>query len=217
MHLFDPLSGFQGSVPIVGATIPIAVGAAIACEKDNKGAVAVCYFGDGACEEGVLHESLNLASTMQLPIIFVCENNLYSSHMDIDLRQPSNRMSRFADAHRIEAKAVDGNDVVAISNLSKYAIKRARTNKSPFFIEAITYRWRGHVGPNIDLDVGVRRSQSELLTWMKRDPIERLKVAILQRKQSLLKNMIEIEQKVNADIEEAVSFARSQTFLKLKT
>ena len=135
--------------------------------------------------------------------------------MDIDLRNP-NWMSRFADAHRIEAKAVDGNDVVAISNLSKYAIKRARTNKSPFFIEAITYRWRGHVGPNIDLDVGVRRSQSELLTWMKRDPIERLKVAILQRKQSLLKNMIEIEQKVNADIEEAVSFARSSDLPKAK-
>lgn len=178
MHLYAPEAGFHGSVPIVGATIPVAVGAGLACKMDGKGQVAVCYFGDEACEEGVLHESLNLARVMDLPVLFVCENNLYSSHLDIHLRQPSNSTARFAQAHRIAHQVVDGNDVVGLAHTAGSLIADARAGKGPGFIEAVTFRWRGHVGPNEDIDVGVRRSPEELVAWKKRDPIRRLRDAL---------------------------------------
>jgi pyruvate dehydrogenase E1 component alpha subunit len=178
MHLYAPDVGFQGSVPIVGATIPIATGAALAAKMDGKGAVAVSYFGDGAAEEGVLHESLNMAAVMKLPILFVCENNLFSSHLDIHLRQPENRVSRYGDAHDIPVKLVDGNDVVAVADAAAELVERARRGEGPGFLEAVTYRWRGHVGPKEDVDVGVRRRPEELVAWKKRDPVRRLADAL---------------------------------------
>jgi pyruvate dehydrogenase E1 component alpha subunit len=179
MHLFGKAFGFLGSVPIVAATIPIAVGAALAAKMDRGDDIAVAYFGDGACEEGVLHESLNLAAAYHLPVLFVCENNLYSSHLDIALRQPSNRLSRYADAHHIRALAVDGNDVTATALAARDLVDYARRESEPVFLEAVTYRWRGHVGPKEDIDVGVRRSPELLQAWKQRDPIRRLEEALL--------------------------------------
>ena len=115
MHLVAPEQGFLGSVPIVAGTVPLAVGAALAAKMDGQGDIGVAYFGDGACEEGVVHESLNLAVCYGLPVLFVCENNLFASHMDVALRQPSDRMARFAEAHKIAARVVDGNDVLAVA------------------------------------------------------------------------------------------------------
>ncbi len=181
MHLFAPEVGFWGSVPIVGATIPIAVGAALAATRDGSGAVAVSYFGDGAAEEGVLHESLNLAAHMKLPVLFVCENNLYASHMDISQRQPTDAISRFADAHSVPRALVDGNDVVAVSRAAEELIGKARDGGGPGFIEAVTYRWCGHVGPDENIDVGVRRSAEELAAWKGRDPAARLGQAMVQQ------------------------------------
>ena len=181
MHLYAPEVGFHGSVPIVGATIPIATGAALAAKMDGKGAVAVSYFGDGAAEEGVVHESLNMASVMKLPILYVCENNFFSSHLDIHLRQPENRVARFAGAHDIPCAVVDGNDVVAVANVAAEMIDRARHGGGPGFIEAVTYRWRGHVGPREDIDVGLRRRPEELAAWKHRDPVRRLADALSER------------------------------------
>jgi acetoin:2,6-dichlorophenolindophenol oxidoreductase subunit alpha len=174
MHLFAGDKGFKGALPIVGGTTPIAMGAGLAAKMDGKGDVAVSYFGDGAIEGGVVQESLNLASVLSLPVLFVCENNLYSSHLDIQLRQSSDRVSRFADAHHIEARVVDGNDVLAVANATEELLARARAGKGPGFLEAITYRWRGHVGPDENIDVGVRRKNEDLVAWKKRDPIRRL-------------------------------------------
>lgn len=174
MHLFAPEVGFHGSVPIVGATIPIAAGAALACKMDGQGAVAVAYFGDGACEEGVFHETLNMASVMKLPILFVAENNLYSSHLDITLRQPADSVARFARAACVPAEVVDGNDVVAVAFAANTLVAASRAGEGPGLLEAVTFRWRGHVGPNEDIDVGVRRSQEELASWKQRDPLRRL-------------------------------------------
>lgn len=179
MHLVERDVGFWGSVPIVGGTIPIAVGAALAAKHDDKNNVSVAYFGDGACEEGVLHECLNLAQVMKLPIIFVCENNLYSSHMDMHLRQPSNCVARFAHAHKMQNFTIDGNDVIEVANVASKAVQDAREGRGPSFIEAVTFRWRGHVGPEVDFDVGVSRSKSELEAWMKRDPLARLEIAMI--------------------------------------
>lgn len=181
MHLYAGDKGFGGSVPIVAGTVPIAVGAALAFKIQGRDNVGVAFFGDGACEEGVVHESLNLAAAMKLPVIFVVENNLFSSHLDIALRQPSNRVARFAEAHRIPAMTVDGNDVVAVAEAAEQLIAAARAGEGPGFLEGVTYRWRGHVGPNEDIDVGLLRSPQDIAAWKKRDPIGRLRATLEHR------------------------------------
>lgn len=179
MHLCARSVGFYGSVPLVGATIPIAVGTGLAAKMQGSGDVGVAYFGDGAAEEGVLHESLNLASLYRLPVLFVCENNLFSSHLDIHLRQPSDRVARFAEAHRVTAFTVDGNDVLAVSRAAEELIARARAGDGPGFLEAVTFRHRAHVGPTDDFDVGVRRKMEDVIAWKRRDPIQRLEEAMV--------------------------------------
>jgi TPP-dependent pyruvate/acetoin dehydrogenase alpha subunit len=177
MHLIAREHGFYGSVPIVGATIPIAVGAGLAAKMDGRGDIAVSYFGDGATEEGVFHESMNLAVTLKAPVLFVCENNLFSSHLHIDLRQPSDSVQRYAAAHHVPHARVDGNDVVEVARVAGEAVSRMRAGGGPFFLECITYRWRGHVGHREDEDVGVKR-KDDLAIWKKRDPIARLSRAL---------------------------------------
>lgn len=177
MHLLDRANNFFGSVPIVGATIPIATGAALAAKMDGAGGVAVSYLGDGATEEGVFHESLNFASVFKLPVVYVVENNLFSSHLHISLRQPFDSACRFAQAHGVSWRRVDGNDIVAMTKAAGEAIQSARTGGGPQLIEAVTYRWRGHVGHREDNDVGVARKEG-LIPWKLRDPIGRLVTAM---------------------------------------
>jgi pyruvate dehydrogenase E1 component alpha subunit len=212
MHLHDARHGFYGSVPIVAGTIPIAVGAALAAKMDGGDSVAVAFFGDGASEEGVMHESLNLASSYALPIVFVCENNQYSSHLDIALRQPNDRISRYADAHRIKAALVDGNDVAAVSRAAADLVGIARTRGEPVFLEAITYRWRGHVGSREDLDVGVRRSIEDLTAWKGRDPVRRLEDAMLATNASSRVELSDLARAVRAEVEAAAARALDSTW-----
>ena len=174
MHLVDRNVGFEGSVPIVAGTIPIAVGAALKSKMKNDKKVAIAFFGDGACEEGLFHESLNFASINSLPIIFVAENNLFSSHLDIHLRQPSNRLSRYAESHKIKNFSIDGNDVVKVFKTIESHINKLRNGNGPLFLECVTYRQLGHVGPEADIDVGVNRKIKDLKLWIKNDPIIRL-------------------------------------------
>jgi pyruvate dehydrogenase E1 component alpha subunit len=181
MHLYQPEVGFHGSVPIVGSTIPIAVGAALSVQMDKTKNVAVSFLGDGATEEGVFHESLNFAANFRLPVIFIVENNLFSSHLHIDLRQPYDSTCRFAEANGIPWQRVDGNDVAAVSRGCQSAARQARSGKGPQFIEMVTYRWRGHVGHREDLDVGVKR-KDDLNLWKKRDPIARLAKGMEKKK-----------------------------------
>ncbi len=165
MHLYGEDVGFMGSVPLVGATIPLAVGAGLAAKLDGRGAIGVTYFGDGATEEGVFHESMNLAATFSLPVLFVCENNLFSSHLYITQRQPSDRIARYGEAHRMATVTIDGNDVAGVARTTAALIKDIRAGKGPALIEAITYRHRGHVGPKDDIDVGVQRSVADVNRW----------------------------------------------------
>lgn len=202
MHLYEGDIGFIGSVPIVGATIPIAVGAALAAKMDRENNVAVSYLGDGATEEGIFHESLNLAANLKLPIIFVCENNLFASHMHIRLRQPGNSTARFAQAHHIPTEVIDGNDVVGVSNVAQKAITHARDGNGPFFLETVTYRWRGHVGPREDTDVGLKRSK-DLAIWKGRDPIQRLAAAMQNAGLMLPDDFEKMQTTVKDDIEQA--------------
>lgn len=182
MHLYGKEIGFYGSVPLVGATIPLAVGAAIAARLEGAEAIGVAYFGDGATEEGVFHESMNLAAAQCYPVLFVCENNLFSSHLDINLRQPSDRIGRFGEAHRMNTRTVDGNDVVAVANAARQLVEGARQGCGPGLLEAVTYRHRGHVGAKEDIDVGVRRKLEDVQKWKERDPIDRLAKALINAK-----------------------------------
>lgn len=202
MHIVDNKHGFKGSVPIVGATIPIATGAGLAAKMDNNGDIAISFFGDGACEEGVFHESLNLAAIMRLPVLYVCENNLFSSHLHIDLRQPSHTTARFAKAHQITFATVDGNDVVGMFKLLTDELSTMRETNKPFFLEAVTYRWRGHVGHREDIDVGVKR-RADLKAWKQRDPIKRLALSMIKSniisESEYQKLKDQITQKIEAD------------------
>lgn len=178
MHLVAPEQGLFGTVPIVSATIPMAVGAALAAKLEGSDALAVAFFGDGAVEEGAFHESMNLASVARLPIIFACENNLFSSHLHIRFRQPNDSVARFAAAHLVASEVIDGNDVGAVAAAARRAAARARAGHGPTLLEMVTYRWRGHVGASEDIDVGVRRNE-DLPHWKKRDPILRVRDAMI--------------------------------------
>jgi len=207
MHIVAPERGLMGTVPIVGAAMPFAVGAAMALKMDGSDAAAVAFFGDGATEEGALHEALNLASSMGLPVIFACDNNLFSSHLHIGLRQPSNRVSRFAEAHHIAAEVLDGKDVVAVWNAARRAVDRARTERRPTFLEMVTYRWRGHVGHREDLDVGVKRD-ADLPLWKERDPIRRLSEAMVAAGLESEASLAALATGVRAEVAAALAAAR---------
>ena len=209
MHLRAPHVGLIGTVPIVAATVPIATGAALAAKLDGRGDIAVSFLGDGATEEGVFHESLNLASSMSLPVLFVVENNLYSSHLHIDLRQPNDRVARFAEAHAIESRVIDGNDIATVSAVVGDLVTTMRHDPRPFFMEAVTYRWRGHVGHREDMDVGVERTDN-LSSWKQRDPIGRLETSLRER--GLDAPLAQIREALNGDIERALDFARRSDY-----
>jgi len=203
MHLWDQPKGFYGSVPIVAGTVSLAVGAGLAAKLQQTGDVAVAYLGDGAVEEGVVHESLNLARIQDIPVIFVVENNLFASHMHISTRQPNDSTARFAAANGVPYQVVDGNDVVAVAAVAEELIGAARSGKGPGFIEAVTFRWYGHVDWREDIDVGLHRSVEELNNWRQRDPIRRLKDALLKAGMWTEQDDKALEAKLQQEVEAA--------------
>ena len=207
MHLFGGSVGFCGSVPIVAGTVPLAVGTALASKLKGEKAISISYLGDGAIEEGIVHESLNLARINNCPVIFVVENNLFSSHLNIKLRQPKELTYRFAKANDIESKVLDGNNLTSICKTGKEFIRRCRDGEGPFFIEAITYRWFGHVDWREDIDVGINRSAEDLIYWKKRDPILRLKKSLLKKNYFEENEFINLEKDIQKDIDNAWNYA----------
>lgn len=173
MHLLAEEVGILGTVPIVAGTVPLAAGAALASKLRGDEAVAVAFFGDGSLEEGHIHETLNLAALYRLPVLFVVENNLYSSHLHLHERRVADNLSQAGNFHGVPGVCVDGNDVEAVYGAACEAADRARRGLGPTLIECRTFRWRGHVGASSDVDVGVHR-RGELTEWLERDPIARL-------------------------------------------
>jgi len=210
MHLFAPEVGIPGTVPLVAATIPIAVGAGLAAKLKKDGRVSVSFFGDGAVEEGHFHESVNLAAVYALPVIFVCENNFYASHMSLLERRRKDNIDKTADAHGIAGIRVDGNDVVAMYGAAAEAVERGRRGDGPTLIEARTYRWRGHVGPAWDIDVGVQR-KNELDDWFPKDPIGRVRVRLAELGLSA-DELAGIEKAAAAEVEDSLAFARRSPY-----
>ncbi|MBF0610263.1 MAG: thiamine pyrophosphate-dependent dehydrogenase E1 component subunit alpha [Magnetococcales bacterium] len=207
MHLWDQPHGFYGSAPIVAGVVPLAVGAALAANMRGTDDVSVVYLGDGATEEGVVHESLNLARMLKAPVLFVVENNLFASHMHISLRQPSDCTARFAAANDIPYTVVDGNDTIAVRKASADLISSLRSGKGPGYLEAVTYRWFGHVDWREDIDVGVSRSAIDLAAWRERDPIARLVAGMIAANMCSTAEVAEMEASVQRQIDEAWSEA----------
>lgn len=169
MHIFDRATRFYGGNAIVGGGLPLAVGLGLA-EKMQKGpGVAVCLFGEGAVAEGEFHESLNLAALWKLPVLFVCENNLYAMGTALERTESETDIHRKAEAYRIEAHRVDGMDVVAVEATTRNAMERVRTGAGPQFLECMTYRFR----PHSMFDAQLYRDKAEIERWKERDPIKR--------------------------------------------
>jgi TPP-dependent pyruvate/acetoin dehydrogenase alpha subunit len=167
MHLTDIERGVLGSFAIVGAHLPIATGAAFAARYRGTGEVTLCFFGDGATNIGAFHEALNLASIWKLPVVFVCENNLYGEYSPLASTTPIERLADRADSYGMAKARVDGNDVLAMHTAAGEAVVRARAGEGPTLIEALTYRQKGHSRS----DPATYRPPGELERWLERDPI----------------------------------------------
>jgi pyruvate dehydrogenase E1 component alpha subunit len=202
MHIIDPEKGMMGSVPIVAGTIALAVGAALASKIKKEKRVTVSFFGDGATGEGVLYESLNFASLKKLPIIFACENNFYSTHMPIGECRVNDRVSEIASPFCIESHRVDGNDVLKVYEISKEAVGKCRNGQGPVFLECVTYRLRGHVGPDDNVQ-GTHtdiRSKEELDRWGKRDPLKRFRQLLLKKEVLTVEDLENIDREVKKEV-----------------
>jgi acetoin:2,6-dichlorophenolindophenol oxidoreductase subunit alpha len=210
MHLAAPEVGIPGTVPIVAGTIPLAAGAAFAYKMRGETTVAVAFFGDGTLEEGHVHESMNLAALYRLPLVLICENNLYASHLHWTERRVADNLYRAGEFHSIPGERVDGNDVEAVEQAARGAVERARRGEGPTLIECRTFRWRGHVGASFDLDVGVER-RGELSVWLPRDPLRRLADRLVERGVTDLgwREQV-IASRINSAVEAARSAARPE-------
>ena len=208
MHLLDPGIGILGTTPIVASGIALAVGTALASYIREDGRVTAVFFGDGAVEEGRFHEALNLSALYKLPIVFVCENNLYSSHVHLDERQPLDAIFKHADAYGIPGERIDGNNVVDVFQTARKALSRARGGQGPSLLECRTYRWRGHVGPNYDLEKGIR-SVKEWEAWKKKCPVKALESGLLSQKIITRAQLEALYSATARLIEESVAFARN--------
>jgi pyruvate dehydrogenase E1 component alpha subunit len=210
MHLVAPEVGILGTVPLVAATIPLAAGAGLAAKLRGDRRVSVAFFGDGAIEEGAFHESLNLATLYRLPTIFVCENNFYASHMHLSERRLLDNIVAMAEVAGAIGRRLDGNDVEAVYAAAVEAVGRARSGEGPTLLECRTFRWRGHVGPSWDMDVGVKR-RDELHEWLPKDPLARARRRLLEI--GLHDDECQtIERDAAREIEAAIAFARESPY-----
>ena len=215
MHLIDLDAGFMGATPIVGGTVPLAVGSAWASQLRTSSEVTVVFFGDGCFEEGVIHESMNFAALHKLPLVFVCENNDFSVYTPLKERQPERPIYRIAEAHGLQSSRGDGNDVEATLGLARRAVSAARAGEGPQFLELITYRWREHCGPNFDDDLGYR-SPEVVAAGHASCPIQRYLERLHARGAGGLELQYQIETEVAAEIEQAFQFALSSGIPKTR-
>lgn len=212
MHLVDLSVGYLGSAPIVGSTIPIGVGAAFGAWLKGAPRVSAVFFGEGAVEEGVCHEAMNFAALKRLPVVFLCENNLYSVYSPLSVRQPEGRaVFRVAGGHGIESAQGDGNDPLEVHDLVRKAVAKARAGGGPTFLEFRTYRWREHCGPNYDHDAGYR-PPGEFEEWRKLCPVERLRGRLSAEGLASAADLDALARGIEDEIDGAVAFAKSSPF-----
>ncbi len=208
-HLTGVDVGYMASSAIVASPIPIATGMALALKMKGEKKVVMCFFGDGAVEEGVFFECLNFSALRKLPIVFICENNFYAAYPHISIRQARpNHIFELSKPFGIPSVKIDGNDVLKVYQAASHGVKRARQGLGPFFIEAETYRWHEHVGEKDDSLDGTR-PKKDLQQWMKKDPIRRLEKFLFQKGVLSQIKKEKIISYVNQIINDAFEFAES--------
>ncbi len=211
MHLVAPEVGILGTSSIVSGSMSISVGTALAESIRGSQRITVVFHGDGVPEEGSWHESANLAAVKRLPIIFVCENNLYCTHLALDKRRVHDNIPEMAKAHGFKTLAADGNNVLEVLAAARQAVKTARAGEGPTLIECRTYRWRGHVGPNYDVDLGLR-DQQEIDAWKDRCPIKHFGNFLVDEKIMTRAEVDKVWQEACAEVEQAISYSLASPY-----
>lgn len=210
VHLHDHKAGFVASSAILGEMVAVATGSALAFCMDGAQRVAVCFFGEAAMEEGVVYESLNFASLRKLPVLFVCENNGYSTESPISARQPADtELCERVRAFKIRAEKIDGNDVFAVHSSARKATADCRNGAGPVFLECLTYRWREHVGPYFDYELGrTYRTKKEIDQWIADCPVNRSGEALIAAGTATTKDLKQWRSEIEREIHQVVEAAR---------
>lgn len=208
MHLADLSVGILGADGIVAGGVPMAVGAALSAKLRGTQQVAVAFFGDGAINAGQFHEAMNLAAVWRLPVLFVCDNNQYAISTPLADATAGSLTARAA-GYGIPGYQMDGNDPVALYNLTLKALERARSGKGPTVIEALTYRWEGHSRNDPGTEY---RTREEIAEWKAKDPIARLRARMLEEGLTTETQLTGIEEAAKQEVEAAVEFAKNSPF-----
>jgi pyruvate dehydrogenase E1 component alpha subunit len=207
MHIFDRGRRFYGGNAIVGGGLPLAAGIALADQRLRAGAITACFFGEGAVGEGAFHETMNLATLWRLPLLFVCENNLYAMGVPLKDSESETDIWRKAQAYRMAAEPVDAMDPVQVEAATQRALEHVRAGKGPYFLECRTYRFRAHSM----FDTQAYRTRDEIESWKQRDPIEKLRAWMAANHQLTADEAAAIEAGIGAEIDAAVAFAEAGT------
>lgn len=208
MHIADVRLGNLGANGVVGGSIGIATGAALTCKMKKNGKIVVCFFGDGAANQGIFHGSINIASIWDLPVIYLCENNVYGMSTPIKEAFNIKKISDRKCAYGIEGLTIDGNDLIEVFNTVSYFADRCRAGKGPVLIESLTYRWSGHSKS----DAQVYRTREEVKEWKEKDPIKRYRQVLIDGKILTEKDDRDLEKEVISKIQEASEFAKDSPF-----
>lgn len=208
MHITDCSIGILGACGVVGGGLPIAVGAALSAKLRKTNQVVACFFGDGASNQGTFHESLNMAALWKLPVVFVCENNLYAMGTRISKATPINNIAIRASGYGMPGVTVDGNDVIDVYEAAREAVAKARTGEGPTLIEAKTYRHKGHSR----FDPAKYRPEGELNEWLEKDPIERMKRILIKEKILSESDYKHMREEITEAVEAAAKFAIESPF-----
>lgn len=208
MHIADINIGILGANGVVGGGIPIATGAGLSIKMKGTKQVVICFFGDGAVNQGSFHESLNLASIWNLPVIYIIENNLYGMSMAVNKAVNIERLADRAKAYNIPGIVMDGNDVIAVYDAVSEAVEKVRNGEGPILIESLTYRWRGHSRS----DARAYRTREEEAEWREKCPIKRFKERLISEGLLTEEGFKELQKKVDDDLNNAVEFAKASPF-----
>lgn len=212
MHLIDLGVNFMGTSAIVGNSIPVGVGLALSAQLKKTNQISCIFLGDGATEEGVFYESVNFAAVRRLPVLFICENNLYSVYSPLSVRQPKGRsIAKMVAAMGIQTATGDGSDIFSCYEIMRDAVDSVRNTGMPFFLEFSTYRWREHCGHSFDNDIGYR-TEEEFLEWQAKDPLNNLSHKLTSTDANGLANIDSTIARINSEIESAFNFAESSDF-----
>ncbi len=211
MHLCAPEVGILGTSSIVAGSIAPAVGAALAEQIRGSGRISAVFHGDGVPEEGVWNESVNFAAVNRLPVLFICENNLYCTHQPLEARRVKDNIPELAQAHGVQSLSIDGNNVLEVYKTSREIVSAMRNSQGPRLIECRTYRWLGHVGCRDNLEVGLR-SKKEVDAWKKRCPIKNYEEFLMHQKIMSTKERERIHCQIMQEMEEAAVFAAKSPY-----